>query len=64
MLYTMSEEKPASGLKRTNIYLTWSQSERLGALSAKTGLSSAELIRRAIDEYLAKEAGQAKKVNK
>ena len=37
---------------RTNIYLTKSEKTELQKLAKKTGLSSAELIRRAIDAYL------------
>ena len=40
---------------RTNIYLTDQQKEKLDKLSRKTGLANAEIIRRAIDEYLKKE---------
>lgn len=36
---------------RTNFYLTMLQTERLKKLSAKTGLSVSEILRRAIDEY-------------
>ncbi|WP_083758019.1 ribbon-helix-helix domain-containing protein [Polaromonas naphthalenivorans] len=43
------------GMKRTNIYLTEPSVERLQALSAQTGLSVAELIRRAIDDFLKKQ---------
>lgn len=39
-------------MKRTNIFLPEQLIERLKALAAKTGLSVAEHIRRAIDEYL------------
>ena len=38
--------------KRTNIYLTGVQIKQLHAISKKVGLSTAEIIRRAIDEYL------------
>lgn len=43
------------GMKRTNIYLTDPSVERLKALSKQTGLSVAELIRRAIDDFLKKQ---------
>ena len=43
------------GMKRTNIYLTEPSVAQLQALSAKTGLSVAELIRRAIDDFLKKQ---------
>jgi predicted DNA-binding protein len=39
-------------MKRTNIFLPEQLIERLKALAEKTGLSVAEHIRRAIDEYL------------
>jgi predicted DNA-binding protein len=41
---------------RTNIYLTTDQMKKLKALNEKTGASIAELVRRAVDEYLAKRA--------
>jgi hypothetical protein len=37
---------------RTNIFLTKTELKRLRALSSKTGAPVAELVRRAIDEYL------------
>jgi predicted DNA-binding protein len=40
---------------RTNIYLTQPQKDKLEKLSKKTGLATAEIIRRAIDAYLQKE---------
>jgi len=40
---------------RTNIYLTENQSKKFKALSKKTGYSMAELIRRALDEWLEKQ---------
>ena len=44
-----------SGMKdRTNIYLRPDQMNKLKALNKKTGAPVAELIRRAVDEYLAK----------
>jgi predicted DNA-binding protein len=47
------------GMKRTNIYLPVPMDEKLKALSEQTGLSVAELIRRAIDAFL-KEQEQSK----
>jgi len=41
-------------MKRVNYHLTEMQIESLRRFSKKTGLSVAELIRRAIDEYLKK----------
>ncbi len=43
------------GMKRTNIYLSEPSVEKLQTLSEKTGLSVAELIRRAIDDFLKKQ---------
>lgn len=42
----------ATHMKRTNIFLPEQIIARLRALADKTGLSVAELVRRAIDEYL------------
>jgi predicted DNA-binding protein len=39
-------------MNRTNIYLTAKQLETLKKLSVETGLSVAELVRRAIDLFL------------
>jgi Ribbon-helix-helix domain len=39
---------------RTNIYLTADQVKQLKALNEKTGAPVAELVRRAVDEYLKK----------
>jgi predicted DNA-binding protein len=39
-------------MKRVNYHLTEAEITRLQTLSNKTGLSVAEIIRRAIDEYL------------
>ncbi len=38
-------------MKRFNFYLAESQIKKLEVLSERTGLSSSEIIRRAIDEY-------------
>jgi predicted DNA-binding protein len=46
---------------RTNIYLTENQSKKFKALSKKTGYSMAELIRRALDEWLEKQETKGKK---
>ena len=40
-------------MKRTNLYLTSAQMERLKGRSEKEGLSLAELVRRAVDAFLA-----------
>jgi predicted DNA-binding protein len=45
-------------MKRTNFHLSDPQKKKLEQLSKKTGLSVAELIRRAVDEYLEKEAAK------
>jgi len=39
---------------RTNIYLTEIQMKKFRAISKKTGLSVAEIIRRVLDEWLEK----------
>lgn len=39
-------------MKRTTVYLTQEQIDRLAKLSEKTGAPAAELIRRAINQYL------------
>jgi predicted DNA-binding protein len=39
-------------VKRTTVWLTSSQCERLAKLSQKTGMKAAELIRRALDDFL------------
>jgi predicted DNA-binding protein len=41
-------------MKRVNYHLTEQQIAKLKKLSEKTGLKVADLIRRAIDEYLEK----------
>lgn len=41
-------------MKRVNYHLTEIQIKRLRTLSDTTGLSVAEIIRRAVDEYLIK----------
>jgi predicted DNA-binding protein len=43
-------------MKRTNIHLTEAQLARLSELSQRTGLPVAELVRRAVDAHLAREA--------
>lgn len=43
-------------MKRHHVFLTEPQLAKLATLSQKTGLSVAELIRRAIDAYLKQEA--------
>jgi ribbon-helix-helix CopG family protein len=48
MMYTMLY-MPAT---RTQIYLTADQRDRLDERGAQTGLGLAEMIRRAVDEYL------------
>jgi len=41
-------------MKRTNIYLPDQLLARLRALAERTGLSVADLVRRAVEEYLMK----------
>ena len=45
---------------RTNIYLTKTELKKLRALSSETGAPVAELVRRAVDEYLEKCARKKK----
>ena len=40
-------------MKRTNLYLTQKQVERLKARAEQEGLAFAELVRRAVDAFLA-----------
>ena len=47
-------------MKRTALFLKEDQLKKLQALSEKTGAPVAELIRRAIDEYLKKRAKELK----
>jgi Arc/MetJ-type ribon-helix-helix transcriptional regulator len=48
-------------MKRTNIYLTDRQITGLTKLSERSGLSVAELVRRAVDALLEREAGKEKR---
>ena len=41
-------------MKRTNFHLTLEQIKRLKKISKETGLSVAELIRRAVDAFLSR----------
>ncbi len=47
-------------MKRVNYHLTEDQIKRLQGLVEKTGLSVAETIRRAIDEYLDRKENRLK----
>ena len=47
------KRKSESNMMRTTVHLTAEQVKELLALSDKTGAPTAELIRRAIDAYLA-----------
>jgi len=49
-----SETKGGTAMKRTTVWLTSSQTEGLEVLSKKTGTKQAELIRRALDDFLKK----------
>jgi predicted DNA-binding protein len=44
----------APDMKRTTIWLTQRQCERLAVMSQATGTKQAELIRRALDEFIDK----------
>jgi predicted DNA-binding protein len=44
-------------MKRTNVHLPDAQIDRLKRLAGRTGLKVAELIRRAVDQYLKSEKG-------
>jgi predicted DNA-binding protein len=48
-------------MNRVNFHLTDEQRDRLRSLSERTGLTVAELIRRAVDAYLEKEEKKAGK---
>lgn len=52
----LKHEPTSRSMHRTNMYFTAPQMESLTALSISTGLSIAELVRRAVDKYLAGEA--------
>lgn len=47
-------------MKRTNLHLTDFQIKSLRRLSKKTGLTVAELVRRAVDEFLLKQTFENK----
>ena len=55
MVYTVTYMK-----HRTNIYLRPDQMKKLKALNEKTGAPIAELVRRAVDAYLAARAKEIK----
>ena len=46
---------------RTNIFLTKTELKKLRGLSNKTGAPVAELVRRAVDEYLVRLERRSKK---
>ena len=46
-------------MQRTNIHLTPAQRKRLAALRRVTGLTIAEIVRRAVDAYLLKDAKES-----
>lgn len=47
-------------MKRTNLHLTDLQIKSLRKLSKKTGLTVAELVRRAVDQFLLKQESENK----
>jgi len=51
-------------MKRVNYHLTEDQIKRLQGLAQKTGLSVAEIIRRAVDEFLDRKEKKMKEGNK
>lgn len=51
------------GMERTNIHLTEKQLKALNDLVEETGLKRAELIRRAIDEFLGQDHSNLHLVN-
>lgn len=56
------EQKPDHQLMhRTNMYFTAPQMEKLSSLSSSTGLSAAEIVRRAVDEYFIRQSRSAAK---
>lgn len=57
----MSKAKP---LTRTNIYLTEAQKMQLEAIREDTGISVAELTRRAIDMYIDATLAHTKKTGR
>jgi len=48
-------------MRRTNIYLTEMQMKKFKAISKKAGYPVAEIIRRALDEWLEKYENKVKK---
>ena len=48
---------------RTQIYLTEEQRQRIDRVTASEGIPMAEVIRRALDEYLGKEGDAAAALN-
>lgn len=48
----MEQKTTQSSMRRTNMYFTTPQMDKLSRLSDETGLSVAELVRRAVDDYL------------
>jgi len=45
-------------MQRMNFYLTEQQRKLLEQMAKKTGLSVAELVRRAVDEYITTQKGK------
>lgn len=52
---TIADGLPSNSMVRTNIYLTQPQVSRLRDQAEASGLSVAEIVRRAIDSYYDKE---------
>jgi Arc/MetJ-type ribon-helix-helix transcriptional regulator len=51
-------------MKRTNVHFTEYQLKKLSELSARSGAPVAELIRRAVNDLLRKEASRGKRTSK
>lgn len=60
----MEQKTTQPSMRRTNMYFTAPQVDKLSTLSAETGLSVAELVRRAVDDYLRRNSAVPKTNNK
>ncbi len=48
--------RPKLNVKRTNIYLTENQAKQFRKFSKKKGITTSELIRRVLDQWLEKQS--------